>query len=124
MKIIIWTCPVFVLLTYLLGCVSTSPYQQQANELRQAYDAGYLTTDQYYARLNELRALDQQRQQAAANAFIQMNNQNQQMQMQQEQLRQQQQQQMLQNIRNNQIRSGYGTINGPSGPYQYNWTEY
>ena len=47
------------------GCVTL--YQRQVNELRQSYEAGLISANDYYARLNELRMMEQQRSQAFYN---------------------------------------------------------
>jgi hypothetical protein len=99
----------------LSGCMTTSPYQQQADALGQSYNAGLITANEYFARMNELQALDLQHRQNVVNACMQINAQYQQQQMQ----RAQQRQQIL-----NNFRTGSGTIYGPNGSYQYNWTEY
>ena len=127
MRIHMMTLISMISLVLLTGCETVSPYQQQADQLQQAYNAGLISANDYYTRLNELQALDLQRRQAMASAFMQANYQNQQWQMQQQQLQQQrnqqQQQMMWQNINNTRSRSGSGTVNGPNGTYFYNWNE-
>jgi hypothetical protein len=101
------------------GCVTTQQAQRptyweiQAQNLRQAYDSGQITTNDYYARMNELQALAQQdkaRQQQATMAFIQQQNQIQQQQQMQQQRRTQQQQNYFNNTQ----------ITNPNWNLQYN----
>jgi hypothetical protein len=55
-----------IVLLAFLGCAS--PYQKQAQELRRAYLNGELSANDYFLRLNELQALDQQRRARIADA--------------------------------------------------------
>lgn len=102
----------------LTSCVS--PYQGQANALTQAYQKGEISSSDYHARINELQALDLQRRMAIQRGFQNLSNN-----LQQQQLIQQQQSQnnmMLYQI--NKPRTGFGTIYGPKGSYNYNYYEY
>ena len=111
---------IFLLILCLSMAACVSPYQGQANALTQAYQRGEISANDYFARMNELKSLELQRQQLLGspqgNPFYNL----------QQSIANRpvlQPYNMMQNY--NPPRTTYGTIYTPSGQmYQYNSTTY